>query len=190
MARAFLCGIKGNLRYTICLLGTEAPIEELNDDQRRLRNAALAMKCKGKGPFEIPERPLWANGAIVYLHPKNEEEILLAIADREPREKILKSRHILVSETLYDPLMNVLSAQPQCNDKDGVQLRRAGEISSRIEIKLKTYPVDELRRLCNDEKIGGCPFAINSQPVRTTEISNGIPVNKPRSPQSMKNQRQ
>ena len=90
----------------------EAPIEHLNDDQTKLREAALAMECRGVPPDENPERPRWANGAFVYLDRESEEEIRLAITERKPEADGLMSKHILVSESLFELVERVLNAKP------------------------------------------------------------------------------
>ena len=133
----------------------EKPREELTEAQLKLRIAAEEMSCRGHPP-ERPERPMWANSAVVYLVKEDAEEIQIAIKQWEQTSKNneLKSKHILVSASLMQPLKEALEAKPGGSGRQAFQIRRAGDISSQEEIKFKTYRAEELRRI-RDE--GGDP---------------------------------
>ena len=108
--------VKGTLRHRIELIGMEQPKEELTDAQRKLREAAEAMPCRGHPP-EDPERPGWANGAFIYLLEEDAEEIMEAIKEwAEKDDNELMSKHILVSDSLMQPLKEALDAKPEGPD--------------------------------------------------------------------------
>ena len=134
--------VKGNLRHRIDKLGMEKSAALLTYSQLRLRAAAETMGFHG----DYPERPTWAHGAFVYLtevHALGIQEII------EAHGTMLKSKHILVSNSLMETLKEVLDAQPEGEGRELYQIRRAGEISREevIDMNFPSYSWKTLNKL-------------------------------------------
>ena len=133
MTRAWLLVVKGNLRHRIELIGMEKPKEELTDAQRKLREAAEAVPCRGLAP-ENPERPGWANGACIYLVDQDVDEIAEAIkewAEKDPTHIHVQAH---VGERRVEGcLEGVMSAKPEGSGREAFEIRRAGDISTEDE---------------------------------------------------------
>ena len=139
---AFLLVVKGNLRHRIDLLGVEAHDAVLNDTQRRLREivraqpAGVAHVTDGERP-PCPERPDWAGGAFIFLHPHETEAARRVIEQKQKEGNGLQSKHILVSNDLYHMVKELLDAKPQGSGREAFLRRRAGVVERKGPISFR-----------------------------------------------------
>ena len=168
MSSVRLLVVTGNLRHRIEKLGCEKRYEDMTEDQRILHDAAKLQGLNAWGadldPMGKPERPLWANQAFVYLLPEHAACIEQAVRHAG---KELQSKHILVSEELKETLERTLGAKPEGGGREGVQLRRAGEISQEEGIPLFGYTFEDLHKMRKGEADAGNSFVAPAAPRAT-----------------------
>jgi hypothetical protein len=136
--QVLLLEVRGNLRHRIEKLGAELPWGDLSAPQRQLKNIAREQPWGGDAADGLVERPLWANGAFVYLTPRHAAEFLASWRSswrswrsscRESCMPLyLETKHILVSEEYRALVGEVLSACPEGPGREAFLLRRAGVI--------------------------------------------------------------
>ena len=140
---AYLLTVKGNLRHRIEKFGIELPCDaELTEPQSRLRKVAIAQQFDGK-----LGRPDWANDAFVFVtvaHAASIQDTMQEWSAKEGKE--LMSKYVIVSESLEDLLLEVLSAQPPAGKtgKEAFQFNRSGEIDARATVRIKTRSMDDV----------------------------------------------
>ena len=125
--QVLLLEVRGNLRHRIEKLGAELPWGDLSAPQRQLKNIAREQPWGGDAADGLVERPLWANGAFVYLTPRHAAEFLASIRE-SCMPLCLETKHILVSEEYRALVGEVLSACPEGPGREAFLLRRAGVI--------------------------------------------------------------
>ena len=139
--------VKGNLRHIIVKLGCEKEWDDLSPAQRELRRIAVDQNfvVHSKGP----ERPIWANGAFLYLEPKHAKVIEKHVADCGLK---LQSKHMLVSASILQLIERTLKAEPEGSGREALLLRRAGVIEKKEQMALLTDGlVVQIRRKADSE---------------------------------------
>ena len=129
--------VRGNYKHRIMKVGIEKLADEdLTGPQERLREAVVAQQLDGK-----PGRPDWAKGALVFVtvaHAACIEDVMQEWQSRTGNE--LKSKYVIVSDSLKETLMEALSGGPPADikPKEAFQYRRGGEIAEEERIKMKS----------------------------------------------------
>lgn len=135
----WLLVVKGNLRHRIVKLGCERPIEELSDEQRKLRLVAEFQKFDSAPP----ERPPWANGAFLYLEHGHAQMIQDVVQQYGLK---LQSKHMLVSQKYISLVEQTLQQGPEGSGREAFLMRRAGSIEKKEKMpSLTDGPVVLLR---------------------------------------------
>ena len=143
--------VKGNIRHRLTLLGVDVPDHELTNAQRELRECAAELSLTATnlrrqalrethlpGPaidlivdflHDMPERPYWANGAVVYITSYQ----LASIQESLRAAGItLQSKHMLVSEEMLLPVQAAFDARPTGPGREVFLKMRAGVIAEII----------------------------------------------------------
>ena len=139
----WLLTVKGNLRHRIEKFGIELPCDaELTEPQSRLRKVAIAQQFDGK-----LGRPDWANDAFVFVtvaHAASIQDTMQEWCTKEGKK--LKCKYVIVSESLEDLLLEVLSAQPPAGTtgKEAFQFNRSGQVDARATVRIKMRSMEEV----------------------------------------------
>ena len=139
----WLLTVKGNLRHRIEKFGIELPCDaELTEPQSRLRKVAIAQQFDGK-----LGRPDWANDAFVFVtvaHAASIQDTMQEWCTKQGKK--LKCKYVIVSESLEDLLLEVLSAQPPAGTtgKEAFQFNRSGQVDARATVRIKMRSMDDV----------------------------------------------